>query len=70
MHATSELREWFLEWLDGDNGQLDDKAVAQLKELRSCTDELPTVYCQRGLLHLPFGVSYGVAAQKILDNKD
>jgi hypothetical protein len=40
MHAASELREWFLEWLDGDNGKFDDEAVAKLKELRSCTDEL------------------------------
>ena len=66
MHAASELRQWFLEWLDGDNGQFDDEAVAKLKELRSCTDELPAGYCQHGRLHLPFGVSYGVAAQKIL----
>jgi hypothetical protein len=28
MHATSELREWFLEWLDGDNGRFDDEAIA------------------------------------------
>ena len=47
-------------------GQFDDEAVAKLKELRSCTDELPAGYCQHGRLHLPFGVSYGVAAQKIL----
>ncbi len=68
MHASSELRQWFLEWLDGDNGQMDDEAVAKLKELRSCTDELPAGYCQHGRLHVPFGVSYGVAAQKMLDN--
>ena len=69
MHATSELREWFLFWLDGDNGKYDGEAVARLKELRSCTDELPVAYCQHGMLHLPFGVSYGVAAQKILGEK-
>ena len=69
MHATSELREWFLEWLDGDNGQLDDQAVARLKELCSCTDELPAGYCQLRRLHLPFGVSCGVAAQKMLETK-
>jgi hypothetical protein len=70
MHATSELREWFLEWLDGDNGLPDDKAVARLKELRSCADELPENYSQHGRLHLPFGVSYGVAAHQILGNND
>ncbi len=69
MHA-SELQLWFLEWLDGDNGQLDDQAVAKLKELRSCTNELPACFCQHGRLHLPFGVSYGVAVQQILGNKD
>ena len=69
MHATSELREWFLEWLDGDNGQSDAEAVAKLRQLRSCTDELPASYCQRGRLHVPFGVSYGVAAQQILGKK-
>ena len=26
--------------------------------------------CQHGKLHVPFGVSYGVAAQKILGNKN
>jgi len=70
MHASSELREWFLEWLDGDNGKLDDEAVTKLKELRSCTDELPAGYCQHGMLHLSFGVSYGVAVQKILSKND
>ena len=69
MHAISELREWFLEWLDGDNGQSDDGAIVKLKELCSCTDELPTSYCQHERLHVPFGVSYGIAAQKILGNK-
>lgn len=69
MHATSELREWFLDWLDGDDGQLDKEAVAKLQELRSCTDELPAGYCEHGRLRLPFGVSYSVAAQTILDNK-
>ena len=68
MHATSELREWFLEWLDGDDGQYDDASVAKLKELRSCADELPAAYCQRGRLHVPFGATYGVAVQTILDN--
>ena len=34
MHATSELREWFLDWLDGDDEQSDAEAVAQLEELR------------------------------------
>ena len=66
MHAASELREWFLDWLDGDNGQSDADAVANLMELRSCTDELPPIYCQYGRLLLPFGASYGVAAQQIL----
>jgi Putative prokaryotic signal transducing protein len=66
MHASSQLRQWFLEWLDGDNRDVHDEVVAKLKELRSCTDELPAAYCQHGMLHLPFGVSYGVAAQKIL----
>jgi hypothetical protein len=70
MHATSELREWFLEWLDGDIGHSDEVAIAKLNELRSCNDELPADYCQHGRLHLPFGVSYGVAAQKMLDSKD
>jgi len=67
---ASELRLWFLEWLNGDNGQLDDKAVAKITELRSCTEELPACFCQHGRLYLPFGVSYGVAAKQILDNKD
>ena len=70
MHAVSELREWFLDWLDGDSGQLNDESVAKLKELRLCTDELPEGYCQHGRLHLPFGATYGVAAQKILSTKD
>jgi hypothetical protein len=70
MHAASELREWFLEWLDGDSGQFNDASVARLKELRLCTDELPVAYCQHGKLHVPFGVSYGVVAQKILSTKD
>ena len=70
MHAVSELREWFLEWLDGDNGQFDDGVIAKLLELRSCTDELPAGYSQHERLHLPFGVSYGDAAQKILGKKD
>jgi hypothetical protein len=70
MHATSEQREWFLEWLDGDNGKYDADAIAKLTELRTCTDELPAGYCQRGRLHLPFGTSYGVAVQNILDKKD
>ncbi len=70
MHATSELRQWFLQWLDGDNGQFDPEAIARLEELRSCTDELPAGYCQHRRLHLPFGVSYGVAAQEILNQQD
>jgi len=70
MHAASELREWFLDWLDGDDGRFDDEAIAKLKELSSCTDELPADYCQHGRLHLPFGVSYGVAAQKVLGKKN
>jgi hypothetical protein len=69
MHATSELREWFLFWLDGDNGDLDGEAVANLNELRSCTDELPEEYCQHGKLRLPFGASFGDAARKILSEK-
>jgi hypothetical protein len=69
MHATSELRQWFLEWLDGDNAHLNDDAVLKLKELRSCTDELPAGYCQHGRLHLPFGVSYAVAVQAILGKR-
>ena len=69
MHATSELREWFLDWLDDDNGQLDNEAVANLKELRPAPTSCPHDYCEHGRLHLPFGISYGVAAQKILDNK-
>jgi hypothetical protein len=70
MHASSELRQWFLDWLDGDNGKFDDEAAAKLKELRSCTDELPAGYCQHGMLHVPFGVSYGAAVQKILSKND
>ena len=70
MHVTSELREWFLFWLDGDNGQFDDEANSKLKELLSCTDELPADYCQHGKLHLPFGASYGDAAQKLLCERD
>jgi hypothetical protein len=69
MHVSSELREWFLEWLDGDNGKFDTAAIAKLKELRSCTDELPAGYCQRGKIQLPFGSTYGAAAQNILDKK-
>jgi hypothetical protein len=69
MYASSELREWFLERLDGDNGKVDDEAIGKLKELRSCTDVLPAGYCQRGRLHVPFGTLYGVAAQQILDKK-
>lgn len=69
-HAASELRGWLLKWLDGDNGQVDDASIVKLKELRSCNDELPAGYCQHGRLHLPFGASYGVAAQKILGNTD
>ena len=34
MHASSELRQWFLEWLDGDSGKLDEVAVTKLKALR------------------------------------
>ena len=52
------------------NGKLDDEAVAKLKELRSCTDELPAGYCQHGMLHLSFGVSYGVAVQKSLSKNE
>lgn len=70
MHATSELREWFLDWLDGGNGEFDHEAVAKLTELHSCIDELPAGYCQHGRLRLPFGVSYGVAAQKLLGKND
>lgn len=33
-------------------------------------DELPVGYCQHGMRHLPFGVSYDVAAQKILSKND
>ena len=69
MHASSEQRQWFLDWLDGDNRVIDGQVVARLRELRSCTDELPEGYCQHGMLHLPFGGSYGVAAHKILDKK-
>jgi hypothetical protein len=69
MHDTSELREWFLFWLDGDNGKFDDEAVAKLKELLSCTDELPEGYCEHGRLHLPFGASFGDAAKKMLNTK-
>ena len=54
MHAITELRQWFLEWLDGDNGQFDDQALGKLKELCSCTDELPAGYCQHGRLQLAF----------------
>ena len=70
MHAASKLRQWFLEWLDDDHGQNDAETVAKLKDLCSCNDELPAGYCQHGKLHVPFGVSYGVAAQKILGNKN
>jgi hypothetical protein len=71
MHAIYEHhRGWFLEWLNCDNRQFDDEAIAKLKELRTCTDEFPSGYCQHELLHLPFGVSYGVAAQKILGKLD
>jgi hypothetical protein len=69
MHATSELRQWFLEWLDGDKGEFDAEAIAKIEELRSSTDELPAGYCQHGKLHLPFGASYGVAAQTVLGKK-
>jgi hypothetical protein len=69
MHTSSEQRQWFLDWLDGDDGEFDDEAIAKIKELRSCTDELPAGYCQHRKLHVPFGVSYGVAAQKMLDTK-
>jgi hypothetical protein len=68
MHATSEQREWFLNWLDDDKVQFDHAAIARLTELCSSADELPAGYCQHGKVHLPFGVSYGVAAQKILSN--
>lgn len=70
MHASSEQREWFLEWLDGDKGGFDNRALARLKELRSCTDELPVGYCLRGRLRVPFGVSYGFAAEKLIGTKD
>ena len=70
MYAASELRQWFLFWLDGDNGTFDDGAVAKLKELLACTDEFPEDYCQHGRIHLPFGASFGDAAKKILSNKD
>jgi hypothetical protein len=70
MHAPSELRQWFLMWLDGDNGQFDAEAVAKLMELCSCTDELPAGYCQHRRLHVPYGVSYSVAARKILGKQD
>jgi hypothetical protein len=70
MNATSELREWFLSWLDGDKVQFDHVAIVRLNELSSSTDELPAGYCQHGKLHVPFGVSYGVAARKILSNHD
>ncbi len=66
MYASSELRQWFLDWLDGDNGKPDDEALAKLEELRYCADELPAGYSQHGRLHLPFGVSYGDAVQEIL----
>ncbi len=69
MRASSELREWFLEWLDGDNGKYDDEAIGKLKELCSSSDELPAGYCQRGRLHVPFGTAHGVAAKQILDKK-
>jgi hypothetical protein len=69
MHATSEQREWFLDWLDGDNGKYDATAIAKLTELRSCIDELPAGYCEHEKLHLPFGTSFGVAAQQMLDRK-
>ena len=72
VHSTSEMHEWFLNWLDRGNGKIDDEDVTKLQELRSCTDEFPDDYCEHGRLerfHLPFGISYGVAAQKILDNK-
>jgi hypothetical protein len=51
-------------------GRFDDEDVANSNELRSCTGELPAGYCQHGRFHLPFGVSYGVAAQKILGKND
>jgi hypothetical protein len=71
MHAFDyEHREWFLEWLNCGNRQLDDEVIARLMELRTCSDEFPPGYCQHELLHLPFGVSYGVAAQKILGKID
>jgi hypothetical protein len=70
MHASSEQRQWFLEWLDGDDRNLDEAAMTKLKELGSCTDELPAAYCQHGTLHVPFGTSYGVAAQKVLSKID
>jgi hypothetical protein len=67
MHAFDyEHRRWFLEWLNGGNRPFDDQTIARLKELRTCSDEFPPGYCQHELLRLPFGVSYGVAAQKIL----
>lgn len=71
MHAIDYgHRGWFLEWLNRGNWQFDDEAIARLKELRTCSDELPPGYCEHELLHLPFGVSYGVAAQKILGKID
>jgi hypothetical protein len=69
MHANSEQRQWFLDWLDGDNGELNDEAIAKIKELQFCTDELPAGYCQHRRLHVPFGVSYGFAAEKMLETK-
>ena len=70
MHAVTELREWFLDWLNGENELFDDGTIAKLLELRSCTDELPAGYGQHDRLHLPFGVSYGDAAQTVLGKTD
>ncbi len=70
MHASSELRQWFLGWLDDASRNFDHGVTARLNELRSCADELPAGYCQRGILHVPFGVTYGDAVQKILGETD
>jgi hypothetical protein len=69
VHDSSKQRQWFLVWLSGDAGEFSDEAVAKIVELQSYADELPAGYCRHHGHHVPLAVSYGAAAQKMLEER-
>ena len=63
MYAPAQLRDRFLDALDGNDQSL---CVRLAAELIRCMNPLPGLACEQ--LGLPPGSTYGSAARRILDN--